>query len=230
MTFLKAENLVKTYVMGKEVTVKVLTGASLSIQRGEFVAIVGSSGSNKNTLLHILGGLDTPTSGHVFFNNQSVFKLKDRERDRMRCRSFGFVFQFYHLLPDLNVLENVMFPPMIRYSLRDWFSNARAVKKHCERLLEQVGLQHRLKHRPNELSGGERQRVAISRALANEPAILLADEPTGNLDKKTGQEVLRVLHRLHEAGQTIVMVTHDPEVADSVDRVLRLEDGKVRTV
>ncbi len=226
---LKADRLTKTYPVGTGSGLKVLKGASLSIKPGEFLAIMGSSGSGKSTLLHILGALDAPTAGRVLFKGQDIFNLPHSARDRLRCESFGFVYQFYHLLPELNVLENAIFPQMIRYSVVEWFGSKRPAKQRCLQILEQVGLQDRLRHKPNELSGGERQRVAIARALANEPTILLADEPTGNLDKKTGQEVLSLLRDLHQAGQTIVMVTHDPEVAGAADRVLNLDDGKIVT-
>jgi len=226
---LRAERLTKSYTMGSDSVLEVLKDATLSIAAGEFLAIMGSSGSGKSTLLHLLGALDAPTSGTVIFDGLDLFKLSAAARDKLRCESFGFVYQFYHLLPDLSVLENAIFPQMIRYSLWQWMAQRRGAESRCLKILEQVGLADRLKHKPNELSGGERQRVAIARALANEPTVLLADEPTGNLDKKTGQGVLSLLQDLHRAGQTIVMVTHDPEVARAADRVLRLDDGKVVT-
>jgi ABC-type lipoprotein export system ATPase subunit len=225
---LQAENITKTYQFGKELPLDVLKGVSLSVRRGERVAIIGSSGSGKSTLLHVLGALDEPTSGRVICDSHDLTAMSSGQRDRWRCLFFGFVFQFYHLLPDLNVVENVLFPQMIRYSTWSWLTRARTARAQCVALLEQVGLGHRLKHRPHQLSGGERQRVAVARALANQPAVLLADEPTGNLDKKTGLEVLRVFQQLHERGQTIVVVTHDPDVAAAADRVLKLEDGTLR--
>ena len=226
-TILLAKRLTKFYPMGMGSGLEVLKGASLSIATGEFLAIMGSSGSGKSTLLHILGALDSPTGGTVHFNGRDVFKQSNSARDRLRCESFGFVYQFYHLLPELSVLENAIFPQMIRHSAWNWFKEKRRAKQRCLQILEKVGLQERLKHKPNELSGGERQRVAIARALANDPPVLLADEPTGNLDKKTGREVLSLLRDLHQAGQTIVMVTHDSEVAGAADRVLKLDDGKI---
>ena len=226
-TILTAKRLTKFYPMGIGSGLEVLKGASLSIATGEFLAIMGSSGRGKSTLLHILGALDSPTGGTVHFNGRNVFSQSNSARDRLRCESFGFVYQFYHLLPDLSVLENAIFPQMIRYSTWKWFKEKRRAKERCLQILEKVGLQDRLKHKPNELSGGERQRVAIARALANDPSVLLADEPTGNLAKKTGKEVLSLLRDLHGAGQTIIMVTHDPEVAGAADRVLRLDDGKI---
>lgn len=226
---LKAENLSKTYVMGKELRVEVLRGVSLSVHRGERLAIIGSSGSGKSTLLHLLGALDAPTSGRLLCEGRDMSALRSRERDRMRCSLFGFVFQFYHLLPDLTVLENAVFPQMILHSTLSWMSQSAAARARSKEILEEVGLSHRLDHRPNQLSGGERQRVAIARALANQPAVLLADEPTGNLDKRTGLEVLRVFDQLHDKGQTIVLVTHDQEVAATADRVLKLEDGRLHS-
>ena len=218
--------LEKTYQKGQH-KIPVLCGVDISIREGEFLSIVGQSGCGKSTLLHILGALDSPTGGTVHFNGRNVFSQSNSARDRLRCESFGFVYQFYHLLPELSVLENAIFPQMIRYATWKWFKEKGRAKQRCLQILEKVGLQDRLKHKPNELSGGERQRVAIARALANEPPVLLADEPTGNLDKKTGREVLSLLRDLHGAGQTIVMVTHDPEVAGAADRVLRLDDGKI---
>lgn len=225
MPILTAKNLQKHYHMGAGHALQVLRGVDVAIEAGEMVAIMGSSGSGKSTLLHLLGALDYPTQGTVLFNNRSVFELSNSARDQLRCRSFGFVFQFYHLLPEFSVLENVLMPQMIRWSPWEWWSRAGEVRRRAEAMLERVGLRQRLTHRPNELSGGERQRVAIARALANEPAVLLADEPTGNLDKTTGAEVLGILRDLHKAGQTIVLVTHDLGVAQSADRVLKLEDG-----
>ncbi len=226
---LQAHNVAKQYTLGAGIKLDVLKGVSLHLSPGEMVAIRGSSGSGKSTLLHILGALDSPTSGHVTYEGQNTTALTQRGRDALRCSTFGFVFQFYHLLPDLSVLENALFPQMIANSTLKWWGRKADARARCVHLLEKVGLGGRLDHRPNQLSGGERQRVAIARALANDPAVLLADEPTGNLDKKTGHEVLRVLHDLHGSGQTIVMVTHDQEVAQTADRVLFLEDGLLGT-
>jgi len=226
-TILQAERITKTYQVGKTTGLKVLKGVALTLLEGEFLAIMGSSGSGKSTLLHILGALDAPTDGRVVFRGQSVFDLPEQQRDVLRCQRFGFVYQFYHLLPELNVFENALFPQLIQFSALEWLRQRRAAKQRCRQVLEQVGLQARLKHKPNELSGGEQQRVAIARALANRPAILLADEPTGNLDKKTGTEVLGLLQNLHRAGQTVIMVTHDAAVAQAADRTVRLEDGKL---
>jgi len=226
-TLLKAGKITKTYNLGPGIDLQVLKGASLAASEGEFVAIMGSSGSGKSTLLHLLGALDRPTSGQVFFRGQNIFSQPQKTIDHIRCNSFGFVFQFYHLLPELNVFENTLFPQMIQHSITEWLTNGAEAKLRCRQTLEKVGLQKRLHHRPNQLSGGERQRVAIARALANAPAVLLADEPTGNLDKHTGNEVMRLLQELHGSGQTIVMVTHDEEVAQVADRIIQLDDGQI---
>ena len=223
---LRAENLHKTYQLGR-VQLEVLKGVSLSLRAGEFMAFQGASGSGKSTLLHILGALDVPTAGRVFFEGQDVFAARTAARDRMRNRTFGFIFQFYHLLPELNVSENVQIARMIGSSVFGWGSQRGDAKSLTAELLDQVGLSHRLKHKPNELSGGERQRVAIARALVNRPRILLADEPTGNLDQKTGRDILELLCSLNQAGQTIIMVTHDAKVADIAHRMLTLVDGQL---
>jgi ABC-type lipoprotein export system ATPase subunit len=223
---LHAVNVRKSYILGR-VVLKVLKGVSLAVQRGEFLAIMGSSGSGKSTLLHILGALDLPDEGQVTFENQDVFRVSNARRDRLRNANFGFVFQFYHLLPELNVLENTVLPGMVGTSILGWLSQGVQRRRHAAELLERLGLGERIKHRPNELSGGERQRVAIARALVNRPQVLLADEPTGNLDAATGKEILSVLKALNEEGQTIVMVTHDPAVAAAAHRVVHLADGRV---
>jgi ABC-type lipoprotein export system ATPase subunit len=223
---LHAVNVRKSYILGR-VVLKVLKGVSLAVERGEFLAIMGSSGSGKSTLLHILGALDLPDEGQVTFENQDVFRVSNARRDRLRNANFGFVFQFYHLLPELNVLENTVLPGMVGTSILGWLSQGPQRRRHAAELLERLGLGERIKHRPNELSGGERQRVAIARALVNRPQVLLADEPTGNLDAATGKEILSVLKALNEEGQTIVMVTHDPAVAAAAHRIVHLADGRV---
>ena len=223
---LKAVNVQKSYHMGRT-TLKVLRGASLSVAPGEFVAVMGSSGCGKSTLLHVLGALDLPDRGSVTFEGQDIFARGSGRRDRFRNTVFGFVFQFYHLLPELNVLENGLVPCMVRRSILGWMLERRADRQRVADLLDRMGLGDRIKHRPNELSGGERQRVAIVRALANDPRILLADEPTGNLDEATGREILDVLEALNRQGQTIIMVTHDPQVAASAHRIVHLTDGRV---
>ena len=228
---LQAAGVHKTYQLGR-VALKVLKGYSISVGRGEFVAIMGSSGSGKSTLLHLLGALDVPDQGTVLFEGRDVFAESNGARDRLRNATFGFVFQFYHLLPELNVLENVLLPCMVGSSVLGWLGplGRRAeAKRRAGEMLERMGLGDRLRHRPNELSGGERQRVAIARALANNPRVLLADEPTGNLDEATGQDILGLLKTLNREGQTIAMVTHDPQVAASAHRIVSLADGRITT-
>ncbi len=246
-TLIAARDLYKTYRMGR-VDVPVLKGASLDVREGEWVAILGSSGSGKSTLLHLLGDLDQPDPdrGHVNFQRQSVQSMSGGQRNIYRNRSIGFVFQFYHLLPELNVLENTMLAGLVGRHSWHWYlllaagiipglvyeefsyraGRNRLRGRACE-LLTAFGLDHRLHHRPRELSGGERQRVAIARALFNQPRVLLADEPTGNLDETTGGEILDLLAEQHQKGLTIVMVTHDPAIAERADRVVRLHDGRV---
>ncbi len=292
----------KTYQLGR-VRVPVLKGATLLVEQGEWVAVLGSSGSGKSTLLHVLGDLDRPdpNAGKVIYDGQNIHDASRRVRNLYRNEAVGFVFQFYHLLPELNVLENAMLPGIVRTSLRTWpsaliagaagallaagagaagtwwvaqqgwfgdvpagwsyawrllggaalaagvlgfaagmiaWSELRSafgisirgqaeLRRNAIELLDAFGLAHRLKHRPRELSGGERQRVAIARALVNKPRVLLADEPTGNLDEKTGNEILDLIAKQHREGLTIVMVTHDPKVAARADRVVELHDGKV---
>lgn len=295
---IRCENLHKRYVLGR-VPLDVLTGCSLSVHRGEFVAIMGKSGSGKSTLLHLLGALDCPDAGQVFFDGAPIFRsiasqssqssgpgyteagrlkldrrhqpvtfltaLRDlleplilspivgalllllamlmpvlivltlvhlwlvhrRERSHadLRRRNIGFVFQFYHLLPELNVLDNVLVTLMAQSSVPGWFGERAAARQRAIDVLTRVGLAERLWHRPAELSGGERQRVAIARALVHRPALLLADEPTGNLDAETGASLMKLIRELHAEGQTIVMVTHDPAIAAQADRALFLDRG-----
>ncbi|HDS83788.1 MAG TPA: ABC transporter ATP-binding protein [Phycisphaerales bacterium] len=223
---LKASQVHKSYKMGKR-TLEVLRGVDLSVQAGQFLVIVGASGSGKSTLLHILGALDRPTSGTVEFDGIRLNTLSGRRLDRFRNKTVGFVFQFYHLLNELNVLENVLVPAMASAGTLRWLAVRNRTVQRAEHLLEQVGLKERLRHKPYELSGGERQRAALARALINQPKVLLADEPTGNLDSQTGSGILEVLKALHRDGQTIVMVTHDERIAACAQRVIRLCDGKV---
>lgn len=224
---LRAKGLYKSYPMGK-VKVKVLRGASLVTDKGEFLAVMGASGSGKSTLLHLLGALDIPDRGTVEFAGRNLFKLSAADRKVYRNRDVGFVFQFYHLLPELDVLENVLITRLITHSGWSWRSARGQARRDAEGILERVGLSGRAKHRPSELSGGERQRVAIARALVNRPALLLADEPTGNLDETIGADILGLLGELNEAGQTIVMVTHDARVASRAHRRVQLSDGVIR--
>ena len=228
-TLLAARDIRKSYSLGK-VPLRVLHGASLHVSRGEFLAIMGASGSGKSTLLHILGAVDEPDRGSVVFDGVEVFLGSQSERDSMRCADVGFVFQFYHLLPELNVLENTMLPRMVRSSILSWLGDRRKARLAAEEAVDAVGLSHRALHRPNELSGGERQRAAIARALVNKPRLLLTDEPTGNLDATTGDGVLDLLEGLHRNGQTIVMVTHDPRIAQKADRRVLLEEGKIKPI
>lgn len=223
-TLLHAYNLHKAYIMGRE-SLHVLRGASLTVSRGEFVAITGSSGSGKSTLLHLLGALDVPDRGSVQFQGQDLFASSKQSRRRYRNEEVGFVFQFYHLFPECNILENVMLPRMVAHSFWKWFSVRREVRREAEALIDRLGLSERIKHRPNQLSGGERQRVAIARALINHPSVLLADEPTGNLDAVIGRDILSLLIDLNRDGQTIIMVTHNAEIASMADRNLHLHKG-----
>jgi lipoprotein-releasing system ATP-binding protein len=223
---LSAEKVSKAYKLGAA-RIEVLKGVSLSVAAGEFIAVTGASGSGKSTLLHILGALDIPDSGKVFFQGDELTRMSNGRLNRYRNRSVGFVFQFYHLLDELSVVENAMLPAMAGTSVLGWLAIRKAVHKRTVELLDRLGLAHRLKHKPWQLSGGERQRVAIARALINEPTLLLADEPTGNLDSKTGDGILEVFDELSRAGQTIVMVTHDNRIAQRARQTVRLVDGRI---
>ncbi len=224
---LKAFGLTKSYWKGRN-EVPVLRGVDLEVDRGEMVAVAGSSGSGKSTLLHILGLLDGPDSGEVWLENSRIDKQSEAKRDRLRNRAFGFIFQFYHLLPELTALENVMMPQLIRHGILSYWPVRRRLRREGQELLERVGLGHRLTHLPTELSGGEMQRAAIARALASHPAILLADEPTGNLDAGNGQAVIELLRDLNrERDLTIILVTHDQHIAQQADRVVRLAEGRI---
>jgi lipoprotein-releasing system ATP-binding protein len=226
-TIIKAQNITKSYKMGKT-QLDVLRGADLSIKKGEFMAVIGASGSGKSTLLHILGALDKPDSGSVYYRDQCLDRLRWGKLNHYRNKVVGFVFQFYHLLDELTVLENAMAPAMASVSTVGWPALKPKVTEKAHQLLDRFGLKDRLKHKPYELSGGERQRVAIARALINEPPLLLADEPTGNLDSQTGHGILEALKELNAEGQTIVMVTHDERIAAQAGRTIRLLDGKVQ--
>ncbi|MEM3010581.1 MAG: ABC transporter ATP-binding protein [Candidatus Bathyarchaeia archaeon] len=223
-TVLEAKDVHKSYRMGK-VLVSALRGVTLEIEEGEFIAIFGPSGSGKSTLLHILGGLDKPDKGDVFVDGINLATLDDNERADIRLHKIGFVFQFFNLLPRLTALRNVELP----LSFAD-VPESESVRRARE-MLELVGLKDRIYHRPTELSGGEQQRVAIARALINQPKIILADEPTGNLDTTTGWEIVRLMKRLNEEKrQTFVIVTHDPSVAETADRIIYLKDGSVEGI
>ena len=226
-TILRVNGIRKSFRMGDS-QVEVLKSVDMSLRSGEFVAIEGRSGSGKSTLLHIMGALDSADDGSVEFDGRNIQSLGGSERSRLRNVHFGFVFQFYHLLPELNVLENTMLGPMVEFSWFGFHARHKALRQRAIALLTQMGLESRLKHKPKHLSGGERQRVAIARALMNSPRILFADEPTGNLDVDTGLKIMGVLEKLHrEHGQTIVMVTHDRALARQADRILVLKDGKL---
>ena len=219
---LEARGLAKTYREGRLDT-PVFDGLDLAVAKGETVAIIGASGAGKSTLLHLLGGLDTPTSGEVIVDGQPMARLADAERGRLRNRALGFIYQFHHLLPEFTALENVMLPLLVRGE------SARQAEAPARALLEAVGIGHRLQHKPGELSGGERQRCAVARALVTQPAAVLGDEPTGNLDEHSAAVVFDVLLSLNRArGTALVMVTHDRRLAQRLDRVLELKGGRLQ--
>ena len=212
--------MVKRYTLGGE-TIYALDHVSLRVRPGEYVAVIGPSGSGKSTLMNIIGCLDQADSGTYILNGKPIKKYRERQLARIRNRQIGFIFQGFNLLPKLSAFENVELP-MIYQGI-----SARKRKKMAKEALERVGLGERMKHRPNQLSGGQQQRCAIARALAVKPSLILADEPTGNLDKKTGQEIMAMFKELHEAGNTIVLITHDSKVAQCAERIIRIEDGKL---
>lgn len=219
MKILEVENLVKTYGKGEN-KVHAVDHVSFSIDEGEFVAIVGASGSGKSTLLHLLGGVDRPTSGKVQINGEDIYRLSDDALAIFRRRQVGIIYQFYNLIPILNVVENITLPCDL--------DGKRVDKKRLKNLLETLGLESRKTHLPNQLSGGQQQRVSIGRALINDPAIIFADEPTGNLDSKSGEEILALMKLSNQKyHQTIIMITHDLEIASQADRVITFEDGKI---
>lgn len=219
MTILETRDLKKIYGTG-EAAVSALDGVNFTVENGEFVSIVGTSGSGKSTLLHMLGGLDRATSGDVIVDGQELFKMKDEELTIFRRRKIGFVFQNYNLVPTLNVYENIVLPIGLDGNTPD--------KEYVDKIIKTLGLESKLHNMPNHLSGGQQQRVAIARALATKPAIILADEPTGNLDSKTSQDVLSLLKVTSEKfKQTIVMITHNEEIEQLADRIIRIEDGKI---
>jgi lipoprotein-releasing system ATP-binding protein len=211
-----------------QIEVPVLLGVDLAVQHGEFVSVMGQSGSGKSTLLQLLGTLDRPDSGEIYLGNHRIDHLPARDADRLRNQVFGFIFQFYHLLPELSTLENVLIPMMVRYRAGDFLRRRKTLRAEATELLARVGLLHRTSHKPCELSGGEMQRAAIARALVGRPQILLADEPTGNLDTATGSEIMDLLVQLNrDEGLTIIMVTHDAANAARADRCVRLVDGRI---
>ena len=219
MTILQTKDLRKIYGAG-DTEVRALDGVDLTVEKGEFVAVVGTSGSGKSTLLHMLGGLDRPTSGTVTVDGREIFGLKDEELTIFRRRKIGFVFQNYNLVPVLNVYENIVLPIQLDGRAED--------RGYVDQIIETLGLERKLRSLPNNLSGGQQQRVAIARALAATPALLLADEPTGNLDSKTSQDVMGLLKVTSQRfAQTIVMITHNEEIAQMADRIVRIEDGRI---
>lgn len=218
----EGRHIIKNFRIGNNTPTKVLKDISLQVMQGEFVSIMGPSGSGKSTLLYILGGLDTPTSGHVLLNGTDISRFGDEKMSRIRRQKIGFVFQFYNLIPNLNVEENIMLPLLLDGKKMGGY------RKQLEQILEIVGLSDRRRHTPRELSGGQQQRVAIARALISNPEILFADEPTGNLDSKTGAEIMALLREINQtSGQTIIVVTHSPEAAQSSSRVIHVQDGVI---
>lgn len=221
MEILKVENLVKTYGKGEN-KVEALKNINLSVNKGEFVAIVGASGSGKSTLLHLLGGLDRPTSGNVIIDGESIYGYKEEKLAVFRRRKIGFVFQFYNLLPILDVEENIALPALL--------DNDKVDKVYLEELIKVLGLSERKNHLPSELSGGQQQRVSIGRAVFNKPSIILADEPTGNLDTKNSKDVMELLKfTAKKYNQTLILITHDLNIANMADRVITIEDGEITT-
>lgn len=224
---LRADNVRKTY-RRNGIATEVLKGVDFSVTQGEFVSIVGASGSGKSTLLHLMGTLDSPDAGSIWLGDRRIDNLPGRERDKLRNGMFGFIFQFYHLLPELTAVENVLAPELVASSIWQWPGRKKAALKRAEELLERVGLGHRKHHRPREMSGGEMQRTAIARAIMSRPGILFADEPTGNLDETAGAEIMALLRELNRAdGLTILMVTHNMEMANTTDRIVRLASGRI---
>ena len=219
MEIVKVENLTKKYGKGENEVIA-LNNVSLTIEKGEFVAIIGSSGSGKSTLLHLIGGVDRPTSGKVFVDGKDIYQLNDDNLAIFRRQNIGIIYQFYNLMPILNVKENITLPCDLDGKEVD--------QERLNLLISTLGLKERITHLPNELSGGEQQRVAIGRSLINNPAVVLADEPTGNLDSKSSNEIIALLKKSNkELGQTIIMITHNPEIAKEADRIIKIEDGKI---
>ena len=224
---LETRQIYKQYQSGTT-TLDVLRGVDFKLEQGGFLAVVGQSGSGKSTLLHVMGLLDAPDSGEVWIDGQRIDNLPVREKDRLRNNSIGMVFQAYHLLPEFTALENVLAPLLIRHGIFDWFSHKRAAQAHAEALLDRFGLSDRLHHRPRQLSGGEMQRVAIARALITKPQVLLADEPTGNLDEESGAGIIEALAEMNRNnGLSIVLVTHDADIASQARGIVRLAAGTV---
>ena len=222
MEILRVENLTKTYGKG-DTLVRALDNVSFSVEKGEFIAIIGPSGSGKSTMLHMLGGVDRPTSGKVYIDNTDIYSLNNDNLAIFRRRQIGLIYQFYNLIPILNVEENISLPVLL--------DDKKVDNKKLKEIVQTLGLENRIKHLPNQLSGGQQQRVAIGRSLINEPAIILADEPTGNLDTKNSKEILELLKLSNKKyEQTLIMITHDPNIAKEADRIIKIEDGKIASV
>ena len=220
MNLLEVKNICKTYGSG-ETTVKALKDVSFSVPKGEYVAIVGESGSGKSTLLNMIGALDTPTSGKVLIDGKDIFSMNDKKLTVFRRRNIGFIFQAFNLVPELTVEQNIIFPVLLDYQKPD--------KKYLEELLTVLNLKERRNHLPSQLSGGQQQRVAIARAIAQAPPVILADEPTGNLDSNSTKEIMDILKGLHKEGRTVILITHDNEIAAQAKRVIKIKDGKVES-
>ena len=219
MEILKVENLKKIYGKGEN-EVKAVNNISFSVEKGEFVAIVGASGSGKSTLLHLMGGVDKPTSGKVFINDKDIYQLSKDDLAIFRRREIGIIYQFYNLIPILNVKENILLPCNL--------DGKKVEEKHLQEIIELLGLSNREEHLPNQLSGGQQQRVAIGRAIINNPSIILADEPTGNLDSKSSKEIIELLKKSNKKyNQTILLITHDMSIAEQADRIIKIQDGKI---
>lgn len=219
MEILKVENLCKQYGKGEN-KVTALDNVSFTVNKGEFVAIVGASGSGKSTLLHLIGGVDRPTSGKVFIDGKDIYKFNDDELAIFRRRQVGLIYQFYNLIPILNVKENILLPCNL--------DGKKVEEKHLQEIIELLGLSNREEHLPNQLSGGQQQRVAIGRAIINNPSIILADEPTGNLDSKSSKEIIELLKKSNKKyNQTILLITHDMSIAEQADRIIKIQDGKI---
>ena len=217
---IRLEKVHKDYMVG-DAEIHAVDDISLTINKGDFVAIIGPSGSGKSTMMNLVGALDLASKGDIFLDNTNIEHIDESDLAQLRGKKIGFVFQTFNLIPTLNALENVMLPMIFQDVPRE------QRKERAEKLLEEMGLSHRLKHLPNELSGGERQRVAIARALANDPEVILADEPTGNLDSKRSKEVAEMFVKLSKKGKTVILVTHNPEVASYANKVYKLKDGKI---
>ncbi len=229
MALIELRGIKKTYVQG-ELKTEVLKGIDLQVERGEFLAIIGPSGSGKSTLMYIIGCLDKPTEGEYFLDEKEVSKLSDDELSRIRGMYIGFVFQSFYLVPYLNALENVLLPTLyVEKSYRKKLFSEQSPEEKAKEILRELGMEERISYKPDQLSGGQKQRVAIARALINSPEVIIADEPTGQLDRKSGKAVMDIFNNLNKQGKTIIVVTHDPEVAKFATRIVKIEDGLLKT-